>query len=153
MRQLHNDTYKRPVKSILKRQSGTAILYIKIIMNLLLTLTFCLTLSITEAFLLPREVNLGKPVKVAVKIRSHHENDDDPEKRAAMPESPKNAQEELKFLITLFQAFESHQKFVDLWTSLMNSDPEKTASENAKDLIKTAPFTPRAWFEMKRRLM
>ena len=153
MRQLHNDTYKRPVKSILKRQSGTAILYIKIIMNLLLTLTFCLTLSITitEAFLLPREVNLGKPVKVAVKIRSRHENDDDPEKRAAMPESPKNAQEELKFLITLFQ--ESHQKFVDLWTSLMNSDPEKTASENAKDLIKTAPFTPRAWFEMKRRLM
>ena len=119
-------------------------------MNLLLTLTFCLTLSITEAFLLPREVNLGKPVKVAVKIRSHHENDDDPEKRAAMP---KNAQEELKFLITLFQAFESHQKFVDLWTSLMNSDPEKTVSENAKDLIKTGPFTPRAWLEMKRGLM
>ena len=149
MCQLYNDTFKRLVKSILKRQSGTAILYIKIIMNLLLTLTFCLTLSITEAFLLPRELNLGKPVKVAIKIRSRHENDaDDPEKRAAMP---KNAQEELKFLITLFQ--ESHQKFVDLWTSLMNSDPEKTASENAKDLIKTAPFTPRAWFEMKRRLM
>ena len=118
-------------------------------MNLLLTLTFCLTLSITEAFLLPREVNLGKPVKVAVKIRSRHENDDDPEKRAAMP---KNAQEELKFLITLFQAFESHQKFVDLWTSLMNSDPEKPASENAKDLIKTGPFTPPAWLEMKRGL-
>ena len=108
-------------------------------MNFLLTLTFCLTLTITEAFLLPREVNLGKPVKVAVKIRSRHENDDDPEKRAAMP---KNAQEELKFLMTLVQAFGSHPKFVVLWGSLPKSKP---ASEN----IDIGPFTLRAWLQLK----
>ena len=85
-------------------------------MTLLLTLTFCLALS-TEAFLLPREVNLGKPVKVAVKIKSHENG---PEKKSM----PKNAQEELKFLMTLFEAFESHQKFVGLWDSLMKSKPE-----------------------------
>ena len=105
---------------------------------LTLTLTFSLTLTITEAFLLPREVNLGKAI------------DEDPEKSYA---HAKTALEELKIMITLVQAFESHQKFVDLWTTLMNSDHEKTASENAKDLIKTGPFTPRAWLEMKRGLL
>jgi len=108
-------------------------------MTLLLTLTFCLALS-TEAFLLPREVNLGKPVKVAVKIKSHENG---PEKKSM----PKNAQEELKFLMTLFEAFESHQKFVGLWDSLMKSKPK---SENFEDLIRNGPFTPRAWLELKR---
>ena len=74
---------------------------------LTLTLTFCLTLTITEAFLLPREMNLGKAI------------DDDQEKRYVMR---KNAELELEFLITLVQAFESHQKFVDL-VSLMKSKP------------------------------
>ena len=76
-------------------------------MNFLLTLTFCLTLMITEAFLLPREMNLGKAI------------DEDPEKSYA---HAKNAQEELKIMITLVRAFESHQKFVDL-VSLMKSKP------------------------------
>ena len=76
-------------------------------MNLLLTLTFCLTLSITKAFLLPREVNLGKAM------------DEDPEKSYA---HAKTALEELKIMITLVQAFESHPKFVDL-VSLMKSKP------------------------------
>ena len=76
-------------------------------MNFLLTLTFCLTLTITEAFLLPREMNLGKAI------------DEDPEKSYA---HAKNAQEELKIMITLVRAFESHQKFVDL-VSLMKSKP------------------------------
>ena len=75
-------------------------------MNLLLTLTFCLTLSITKAFLLPREVNLGKAV--------------DPEKRYAMP---KNVQEELTFLMKLIQAFDSHPKIVDVLVSLKQSKP------------------------------
>ena len=75
-------------------------------MNLLLTLTFCLTLSITKAFLLPREVNLGKAV------------DEDPEKRYAMP---KNTQEELTFLMKLIQAFDSHPKIVDVLVSLKQS--------------------------------
>ena len=77
-------------------------------MNFLLTLTFCLTLSITKAFLLPREVNLGKAV------------DEDPEKRYAMP---KNAQEELTFLMKLIQAFDSHPKIVDVLVSLKQSKP------------------------------
>ena len=77
-------------------------------MNLLLTLTFCLTLSITKAFLLPREVNLGKAV------------DEDPEKRYAMP---KNTQEELTFLMKLIQAFDSHPKIVDVLVSLKQSKP------------------------------
>ena len=94
-------------------------------MNLLLTLTFCLTLNITEAFLLPREVNLGKVV------------DDDPEKIST---TAKNAQEELKFLITLAQAFENHAKVVDLLVSLMKSD----------QTIEIGPFTLRAWLELKR---
>ena len=76
-------------------------------MNLLLTLTFCLTLSITKAFLLPREVNLGKAI------------DEDPEKSYA---HAKTALQELKIMITLVQAFESHPKFVDL-VSLMKSKP------------------------------
>ena len=76
-------------------------------MNFLLTLTFCLTLTITEALLLPREVNLGKAI------------DEDPEKSYA---HAKTALEELKIMITLVQAFESHQKFVDL-VSLMKSKP------------------------------
>ena len=76
-------------------------------MNFLLTLTFCLTLTITEAFLLPREVNLGKAM------------DEDPEKSYA---HAKTALEELKIMITLVQAFESHPKFVDL-VSLMKSKP------------------------------
>ena len=76
-------------------------------MNFLLTLTFCLTLSLTKAFLLPREVNFGKAI------------DDDQEKRYVMR---KNAELELEFLITLVQAFESHQKIVDL-VSLMKSKP------------------------------
>ena len=107
-------------------------------MNLLLILTFCLTLSTIEAFLLPREVNLGKPVKVAVEIKSH-ENDDNQEKRSA---TAKNAQEELKFLMTLVQAFGSHPKFVVLWGSLPKSKP---ASEN----IDIGPFTLRAWLQLK----
>ena len=73
---------------------------------LTLTLTFCLTLTITEAFLLPREVNLGKAI------------DEDPEKSYA---HAKTALEELKIMITLVQAFESHPKF-DL-VSLMKSKP------------------------------
>ena len=78
-------------------------------MNFLLTLTwtFCLTLTITEAFLLPREVNLGKAI------------DEDPEKSYA---HAKTALEELKIMITFVQAFESHPKFVDL-VSLMKSKP------------------------------
>ena len=32
-------------------------------MNLVLTLTFCLTLTITEAFLLPREMDLGMAIE------------------------------------------------------------------------------------------
>ena len=76
-------------------------------MNFLLTLTFCVTLSITEAFLLPREVNLGKAI------------DEDLEKSYA---HAKTALEELKIMITLVQAFESHPKFVDL-VSLMKSKP------------------------------
>ena len=76
-------------------------------MNLLLILAFCLTLNITEAFLLPREVNFGKAIA------------DDQEKRYVMR---KNAELELEFLITLVQAFESHQKIVDL-VSLMKSKP------------------------------
>ena len=107
-------------------------------MNLLLILTFCLTLSTIEAFLLPREVNLGKPVKEAVEIKSH-ENDDNQEKRSA---TAKNAQEELKFLITLAQAFENHAKVVDLLVSLMKSD----------QTIEIGPFTLRAWLELKRGL-
>ena len=74
---------------------------------LTLTLTFCLTLTITEAFLLPREVNLGKAI------------DEDPEKSYA---HAKTALEELQIMITLVQAFESHPKFVDL-VSLMKSKP------------------------------
>ena len=107
-------------------------------MNLLLILTFCLTLSTIEAFLLPREVNLGKPVKVAVEIKSH-ENDDNQEKRSA---TAKNAQKELKFLMTLVQAFGSHPKFVVLWGSLPKSKP---ASEN----IDIGPFTLHAWLQLK----
>ena len=107
-------------------------------MNLLLILTLCLTLSTIEAFLLPREVNLGKPVKVAVEIKSH-ENDDNQEKRSA---TAKNAQEELKFLMTLVQAFGSHPKFVVLWGSLPKSKP---ACEN----IDIGPFTLRAWLQLK----
>ena len=75
---------------------------------LTLTLTFCLTLTITEEFLLPRDMNLGKAI------------DDDQEKRYVMR---KNAALELEFLITLVQAFESHQKIVDLLDSLMKSKP------------------------------
>ena len=74
---------------------------------LTLTLTFCLTLTITEAFLLPREVNLGKAI------------DEDPEKSYA---HAKTALEELKIMIALVQAFESQPKFVDL-VSLMKSKP------------------------------
>ena len=96
-------------------------------MTLLLTLTFCLALNITEAFLLPREVNLGKAV------------DDDPEKISA---TAKNAQEELKFLMTLAQAFESHPRVVDLLVSLMKSNQNN----------EIGPFTLRAWLELKRGL-
>ena len=108
-------------------------------MSLFLTLTFCLILSINEAFLLPREVNYGNPVKVAVKIKSH-ENDDNQQKSHAMP---KNAQEESKFLTTLLQAFASHQKFVNLWVSLMKAKPVSGTGP-------FGPFTPRAWLEMKK---
>ena len=66
-----------------------------------------MALNITEAFLLPREVNLGKAV------------DDDPEKISA---TAKNAQEELKFLMTLAQAFERHPRVVDMLVSLMKSN-------------------------------
>ena len=62
----------------------------------------------TEAFLLPREVILRKAV------------DEGSEKRYAMP---KNAQEELTFLMSLVEAFESHPKFVNLLVSLMKSKP------------------------------
>ena len=108
-------------------------------MNIVLTLTFCFTLSITEAFLLPREVNYENPVKVAVKIKSH-ENEDNQQKSHAMP---KNAQEESKFLTTLLLAFASHQKFVNLWVSLMKAKPVSGTGP-------FGPFTPRAWLEMKK---
>ena len=74
--------FKKPAKSIHMRQSETAILYMKIIMKHF----YCLEI---------REVNFGKAV------------DDDPENISA---TAKNAQEELKFLMTLAQAFESHPK-------------------------------------------
>ena len=54
-------------------------------MNLLLILAFCLTLNFTEAFLLPREVNLGKAI------------DEDPKKSYA---HAKTALEELKIRLT-----------------------------------------------------
>ena len=97
-------------------------------MNLLLTyLTFCLTLSLTKAFLLPREVNFGKAM------------DDDQEKRYVMR---KNAELELEFLITLVQAFESHQKIVDLLDSLMNSKP-------VPEELEIEPFTFKAWLKTR----
>ena len=99
-----------------------------------------LTLSITEAFLLPREMNLG-----AVKIKNRR-NDDDQEKRFVA--IPKNVQEDSTFFITLLQAFESHPKFANVWVSLMKSKP--VFPENIHNLIQTGPFTPRAWLEMKR---
>ena len=98
-------------------------------MNLFLTLTFCLILSINEAFLLPREVNFGKAL------------DDDPKQRYVMP---KNAQEELEFLMTLVQAFKSHQKFVDLLDSLMKSKPQSVSEE-----LNTGPFTLEAWLRTR----
>ena len=95
-------------------------------MNLFLTLTFCLILSINEAFLLPREVAL----------------DDDPKQRYVMP---KNAQEELEFLMTLAQAFESHPKFVDLLVSWMKSKPSKPVSQE----LDFGAFTQEAWIKIK----
>ena len=83
-------------------------------MNLLLTLTFCLTLSFTEAFLLPRELK---------------------------NEDPETAQEELEFLMTV-QAFESHQKVVDLLVSFMKSKP-------VSEKLEFGPFTFEAWFKTK----
>ena len=100
-------------------------------MNLFLTLTFCLILSINEAFLLPREVNFGKAL------------DDDPKQRYVMP---KNSQEELEFLMTLVQAFES--QFVDLLVSWMKSKPSKPVSEE----LDFGAFTQEAWIRMKIRL-
>ena len=90
-------------------------------MNLLLILAFCLT----EAFLLPREVNFGKVI------------DDDQEKRYVMR---KNAELELEFLITLVQAFESHQKIVDLLDCLMKSKP-------VPEELEIEPFTFKAWLK------
>ena len=69
-------------------------------MNLLLILAFCLTLNFTEAFLLPREMDLGMAV----------------EKKSAMDK---------KELMTKLPNF---QKFVDLLVSLMKKS--KPASEN-----------------------
>ena len=69
-------------------------------MNLLLTLTFCLTLTITEAFLLPREMDLGMAV----------------EKKSAMDKKE------------LMTKLPNLQKFVDLLVSLMKKS--KPASEN-----------------------
>ena len=69
-------------------------------MNLLLTLTFCLTLTITDAFLLPREMDLGMAV----------------EKKSAMDK---------KELMTKVPNF---QEFVDLLVSLMKKS--KPVSEN-----------------------
>ena len=94
---------------------------------LTLTLTFCLTLTITEEFLLPREMNLGKAI------------DDDQEKRYVMR---KNAELELEFLITLVQAFESHQKIVDLLDSLMKSKP-------VPEELEIEPFTFKAWLNTR----
>ena len=94
---------------------------------LTLTLTFCLTLTITEEFLLPRDMNLGKAI------------DDDQEKRYVMR---KNAALELEFLITLVQAFESHQKIVDLLDSLMNSKP-------VPEELEIEPFTFKAWLKTR----
>jgi len=96
-------------------------------MNLLLTLTFCLTLSFTKAFLLPREMNFGKAL------------DEGPKTRYAMP---KNAQEELEFLIIIVQAFES--QFVDLLDSLMKSKPQSVSEE-----LNTGPFTLKAWLRVR----
>ena len=90
-------------------------------MNIVLTLTFCFTLSITEAFLLPRELK---------------------------NEDPETAQEELEFLMTLAQAFESHPKFVDLLVSWMKSKPSKPVSEE----LDFGAFTQEAWMRMKIRL-
>ena len=94
---------------------------------LTLTLTFCLTLTITEEFLLPRDMNLGKAI------------DDDQEKRYVMR---KNAALELEFLITLVQAFESHQKIVDLLDSLMKSKP-------VPEELEIEPFTFKAWLKTR----
>ena len=69
-------------------------------MNLLLTLTFCLTLIITEAFLLPREMDLG------------------------ITEEKKSAMDKKELMTKL----PNLQKFVDLLVSLMKKS--KPVSEN-----------------------
>ena len=69
--------------------------------------------------------------------------DDDPKQRYVMP---KNSQEELEFLMTLVQAFES--KFVDLLVSWMKSKPSKPVSEE----LDFGAFTQEAWMRMKIRL-
>ena len=69
-------------------------------MNLLLTLTFCLTLTITEAFLLPREMDVG------------------------MADEKKSAMDKKELMTKL----PNLQKFVDLLVSLMKKS--KPVSEN-----------------------
>ena len=69
-------------------------------MNLLLTLTFCLTLIITEAFLLPREMDVG------------------------MADEKKSAMDKKELMTKL----PNLQKFVDLLVSLMKKS--KPVSEN-----------------------
>ena len=63
--------------------------------------------------------------------------DDDPKQRYVMP---KNAQEELEFLMTLVQAFES-----DLLVSWMKSKPSKPVSEE----LDFGAFTQEAWIKIK----
>ena len=69
-------------------------------MNLLLTLTFCLTLTITEAFLLPREMDVG------------------------MADEKKSAMDKKELMTKLPNLL----KFVDLLVSLMKKS--KPVSEN-----------------------
>ena len=69
-------------------------------MNLLLTLTFCLTLTITEPFLLPREMDVG------------------------MADEKKSAMDKKELMTKL----PNLQKFVDLLVSLMKKS--KPVSEN-----------------------
>lgn len=111
-------------------------------MNLYLTLIVCLTLTISAGFLLPREVNPGNPVIIAEKLK-RQDNDDNQQKNSSA--TIKNPQEELKFLETIIEAFETHPKFVVVWMSLI-SDNSKMKTDRFD------PFTPRAWLEMKKGL-
>ena len=122
-------------------------------MKVLLVLTLSLAVY-SEAFLLPRELNTGKPVKVSVKVLKKK-----PEKKTTSPTPPlqpkKNPEEKLKFLLTLLEAFDSHQEFVDLWNALMKlklpaENIEKRSKLQTEEFQRFSdPFTPNAWFKLK----